>query len=93
MDFYITLNSHGRGDFQATNTPQNFKSHLDKTLLLEGAWEIALVEARLPMTLENVTERMGLITVISNISDNTVEGNKRQELTQHQVKPGYYGEY
>lgn len=90
-DFYITLNSHAGGDFQTSNTPQNFKCHLDKTLLLEGAWEIALVEARVPMTLYNVNESIGLITVLSNVQDNTVETGERQEISRYQVAPGYYG--
>lgn len=89
-DFYITLNSHAGGDFQTSNTPQNFKCYLDKTLLLEGAWEIALVEARVPMTLYNVSESIGAVTVLSNVQDNTVEMGERQEVSHYQVPAGYY---
>jgi len=83
--FYLTLNSSASGEYGHKNTSSNFKTHLGKMITLEGAWEMALVECRIPMTLPNVTEKTAIITAISNDAADSL-------VHRYKIRSGHYGD-
>ena len=50
MDFYVVLPSNGSGTSFPTNTPSCYTNHIKESLVLDGAWEVALVEIEYPIS-------------------------------------------
>jgi hypothetical protein len=69
--FYLTLNSSGDGQFKKYNTPSHFKVHLGQTIEFFGAWEVALIEIRLPMTIPNL--QFPHNRIVRTTIDNSIE--------------------
>jgi hypothetical protein len=82
--FFLTLNSNARGEFENVNRNSSFKTHLGKMITFESAFEVALVDLRVPMTLENVHAKMNEIVVISN------NVNQQMLAKNYKLKTGYY---
>jgi hypothetical protein len=81
--FYVSLNSNADGEYYEHNTSDNFRTHLGKMLLLENAWEVALVEVRMPMTLDNLPLEISKIIRQSLLDEKLVYYN-------YFLKPGFY---
>lgn len=60
--FFLTLNSNAEGEYKEHNSSASFRTHLGKMLFLENAWEMALVELKVPMTLPNIPQDICRIT-------------------------------
>ena len=50
MNFYVVLPSNGSGHYYPTNTPACYTNHIKEALVLDGAWEVALVEIEYPIS-------------------------------------------
>ncbi len=50
MDFYVVLPSNGSGTYFPTNTHSCYTNHIKEALVLDGAWEVALVEIEYPIS-------------------------------------------
>lgn len=82
--FFLTLNSNARGEFHDVNTNSTFKTHLGKMITFDSIFEVALVELKVPMTLENIHAKMNKILGISNDAEmNSVTSN-------YAIQTGYY---
>lgn len=69
--FFLTLNSNAAGEYQEHNSTANFRTHLGKMMFLENAWEVALVELRVPMTLSNIPQELCKISRHSSLHDHS----------------------
>jgi hypothetical protein len=83
--FYLSLNSNADGEYYEHNTSANFRTHLGKMLLLENAWEVALVETKVPMTLDNVSMKICKVLRQSLLAEKLVFYN-------YYLKPGFYSD-
>lgn len=83
--FFLTLNSHAKGEFDNVNTNSSFKTHLGKMITFESAFEVALIDVRVPMSLENIHTKNNNVLAISNdlLELDTVMKN-------YKLKTGYY---
>lgn len=54
--FYMTLPSNSSLDYYAGNTANNLVTHLPTNVNLSGSWEVALVEAHYPCSLQMISE-------------------------------------
>ena len=50
MDFYVVLPSNGSGTYFPANTTSCYTNHIKEALVLDGAWEVALVEIEYPIS-------------------------------------------
>jgi hypothetical protein len=83
--FYLSLNSNADGEYYEHNTSANFRTHLGKMLLLENAWEVALVEVKVPMTLYNVPQKICKVMRQSLTDEKMVFYN-------YYLRPGFYSD-
>jgi hypothetical protein len=83
--FYLALNSNADGEYYEHNTSANFKTHLGKMLLLENAWEVALVEVKVPMTLDNVPLKICKVMRQSLLAEKLV-------FYYYYLRPGFYSD-
>jgi hypothetical protein len=81
--FYLALNSNADGEYYEHNTSANFRTHLGKMLLLENAWEVALVEVKVPMTLDNVPMKICKVMRQSLLAEKLV-------FYYYYLRPGFY---
>jgi len=79
MSFYVTLPSDSSPDFFLENTVTRFKTYLPEPLILNGLWEVGLVEIVYPHSWENVIDNLYFISI------------KSDEKTAHyEIPHGYY---
>ena len=79
MSFYVTLPSDSSPDFFPENTVTRFKTYLPEPLILNGRWEVGLVEIVYPHSWENVVDNLYFITV-----------KLEDKVVTYEIPRGYY---
>jgi hypothetical protein len=83
--FYLTLPSNSSMSYYPNNTTTKFSTQLPQQIILNGKWEVALVEFHYPCTFQNIPE--GDNSILIETFDK--EKNKR-EIYMSKLKPGIY---
>jgi hypothetical protein len=92
-EFFLTLYSNSSIDHYEENSTASFEVKLPREIVLEGNWCVALIESKIPHTIDNVTKNNNIIYIqqhdaVFNIGEEEVRRMVFEK--QIEIEENYY---